>query len=149
MIFVDGGRLFAARVRVMAIAVMSLLQLAMCIRTACAQDSDPSAAHCPADLGGPRLAVFELHHIAGGVVGGARERATKPSVLKESVTPRAVFRGANLALPSSSPRELVTPRVCGGCMTWVAAAAPSNTKPLGRVIRWPGWLMWFFLSFPR
>ena len=49
MIFVEGGRLCAASVRVMAMAVMSLLQLAMCMRTLCAQASDPSEG-CLAQL---------------------------------------------------------------------------------------------------
>ena len=56
----------------MAIAVMSLLQLAMCMRTACAQDSDPSAGSLAQPTWAERdgLAVLaELHHIAGGVVG--------------------------------------------------------------------------------
>ena len=35
--------------------------------------------------------------------------ATKPSVLKDSVTPAGILRRANFVIPSSSPRELMTP----------------------------------------
>jgi hypothetical protein len=59
--------------------------------------------------------------------------ATKPSVLKESVTPAGLARGVNRRVPSSSPRELITPRVFGGCMTWVAAPAGSTATALDRV----------------
>ena len=106
----------------------------------------------PADLGGAYgLAVLaELHHIAGGVVGeGSVQGGDEAIGVEGERDAKGRFPRREPVVPSSSPRELVTPRVCGGCMTWVAAAAPSNTKPLGRVIRWSGWLMWFFLSFPR
>ena len=42
MIFVVAGRLCAASVRVIAMAVISLLQLAMCMRTSCPHACEPS-----------------------------------------------------------------------------------------------------------
>src|SRR5262249_49175266 len=59
--------------------------------------------------------------------------ATNPSVLNESATPGGRARGGSL-IPSSSPRELTTPRVWTGSMTCASAAAWLKRKPLGRVV---------------
>jgi hypothetical protein len=127
MIGVDEGRLCAARVRVMAMAVINLLQLAMCIRTFCAQDSDPSdgsLAHPTwAEAMGFPCWRSCITYPAVVLASEAFRAATKPSVLKESVMPAGMMRSANFVVPSSSPRELVTDCACRGSITWASAAA--------------------------
>src|SRR6266567_8642871 len=112
MIGVDAGRLLAASVRVMAMAVINLLQLAMCMRTDCAQDSDPSAGSLaqPAwaeAMGWPWWRSC-ITYPAVLLASAAFKAATKPSVLNESGTPAGMGRGANSVIPSSNPRELTT-----------------------------------------
>src|SRR5262249_22771389 len=103
MIGVDAGRLCAASVRVMAIAVINLLQLAMCMRTAWAQDSDPSAgslAH-PTWAEAIGLPCWRscITYPAVLLASAAFSAATKPSVLKDSVTPTGIGRRMNFLVP--------------------------------------------------
>src|SRR5258708_38740641 len=103
MIGVEAGRLCAASVRVMAIAVINLLQLAMCIRTAWAQDSDPSdgslAQPAWADAIGWPCWRSCITYPAVLLASAALRAATKPSVLKESVTPAGMMRAGNFVIP--------------------------------------------------
>jgi hypothetical protein len=53
-------------------------------------------------------------------------------VLKPNVTPAGTICGLSL-VPSSGRRELMTPCVCAGSMTWAFTAVGSKLKPPGRV----------------
>src|SRR3954451_16969387 len=112
MIGVDAGRLCAASVRVMAMAVINLLQLAMCIRMDCAQDSDPSdgslAQPAWAEAMGLPCCRSCITYPAVLLASAVFRAATKPSVLNDSAAPSRILRAANFVVPSSSPRELTT-----------------------------------------
>src|SRR5262249_23140531 len=98
MILVDAGRLCVPSERVIAMAVISLLQLATCMRTAAPHPSEPSAGRlaqltCSDAIGCPcwrSCITYPLVLLSRA----ARTPATKPSVLNDSGTPAVVGRGA-------------------------------------------------------